>query len=96
MLSVRTGLRVKYQKEFCCANDYVVGKWLHCDAAYNILRTSFVSCLLGNHPWLFSVLPDKHWVRVFLKWHKAGLANMRHSSEVFAAVGHVHNLSNTV
>jgi len=42
MHSVRTGLQEKYQKEFSCANDYVVGKWPYCDAAYNIFLTSCV------------------------------------------------------
>jgi hypothetical protein len=35
-------------------------------------------------PWFSLVLPDKCWVRVFLKWHKAGLANMRPSRKVLA------------
>jgi len=48
-------------------------------------------------PWLFSVLFDKHWVRVFLKkWHKAGLANMRDSRKVCAALGQLNSVSNTV
>jgi len=38
MRSVRTGLHVKYQKEFRCANEYVVGKWQYRDSAYNILK----------------------------------------------------------
>jgi len=53
-----------------------------------MLRTTYPECLVfhacsetipTNVLWLFSVLPDKHWVRIFLKWHKARLAYTRHS-----------------
>ena len=39
-------------KEFCCANDYVVGKWPYCDAAYNIYseRLVFRVCSETNYP----------------------------------------------
>ena len=47
-------------------------------------------------PWLFSVLPKKHWVRVFLKWHKAALGIMLPLRKVFAALGHLNSRSNTV
>ena len=101
MRMVRTGLQLKYQKEFCCANNYdwqVAVLW--CCVQHSPNALCFMSgrkrTIPTKVPWLFSVLPDKHWVQVFLKWHKAGLANMRTSREVFAAHGHLNSFSDTV
>ena len=87
--SVRTGLQGKYQKELFCSTvmlrTYCERLLFHAGSETNPTK----------YPSVFSVPSDEHWVRVFLKWHKAGLANMRPSRKVFSALGHLNSLSNT-
>jgi hypothetical protein len=76
----------------------VVGKW-PCCVQYSerlVFMLARKPTVLTKVPWLFLVFPDKHRVRIFLKWHKLGLANMRPTRKVFAALGHLNSLSNTV